>query len=33
MTKVLNKRGAGKGGAGVLWRFERDWPALPDRDR
>ena len=28
-----NKRGAGKGGTGVLWRAGRAWPALPDRER
>ena len=33
MTTMPNKRGAGKGGTGVLWRVGRAWPALPDRDR
>ena len=28
-----NKRGSGKGGAAVLWRAGRAWPALPDRGR
>jgi hypothetical protein len=31
--KKPNKRGAGKGGTGVLWRAGRAWSALPDRDR
>jgi hypothetical protein len=29
--KLPNKRGARKGGTAVLWRFERDWPALPEK--
>ena len=32
-TKKANKRGAGKGGVGVLWLAGRAWPALPDRER
>ena len=33
MTGMPNKRGAGKGGVGALWRAGRAWPALPDRER
>ena len=29
----FNKRGAGKGGGGVLWRAGRAWSALSDRER
>ena len=33
MTMWPNQRSAGKGGAAILWRAGRAWPALPDRER
>jgi hypothetical protein len=33
VRRAPNKRGAGKGGFAILWRADRAWPALPDRER